>query len=858
MIRRKITCVGIVLAVLMQMFSIAYAEEGESVSLIASDTQTEWKMSWSWERSESGFLGHSEILTENGLSIINNREKFKKIKAVAYPSKDNGVTKCEAKGEYKFYYRTDASGEPIEYDEADTESQNICWYHQGRGNYMSKFSVNESVNDGRPIVVSYDYYIETGRFDQWNAPKLIIGDAGPGDSTGWFQIYKSSSGTVSLSYNNGTARAVQKLTEASSSDNVHNVRLVISPKAAENGRIELKAVSLDGNVVALNNAYSFASGKTDDDIKLDKLVATMGFDGVFENDDVMKYTNLTVERGIENIEIQTPFEDGTEITDEGISIISNIPMQADALSEGVAIYDEDYNGEPVKNAGIRIEYNDDNTEARIYVSGLEPAGNYRMEISGAADYCGINRSNDLTISFKTAKKEQDTPDDKPKDDPSSSESGAGEVTVDSNDLKHGRAFSSATLTDGVYEMRSDIAAWWAAEQIRYMKNNNYYYKDSDGNEIKLGYGNENWNYADFNIAASETVNTGEPIVLSYEYNAENVSANYEWGSPYLNALGFYAYFSKASDEEGMVKYYKDGGTIAQKLKRGNGNDGWHSVKLVILPNTTEGRYQLYAVVFDEYIYLLENAYSTTATGSDEKCFIDNLIVRQTAATETRAKSGDSVLSMRNIKIERVDGIRTEVFAPNGTLLPDDDIKLNFNYSLPQEFKPDDFTICEVLEDGSEKSIENSVAVKKAYDDKQIIITVGDGGLCYNKNYRLYINKNIVVNDYIGLTKKSYDIKMREYTDEINMTAELSEGGVKYSISGGGDSFFIMAASYDKDNRLIGINSETVLKEGSGERKKARGNLAVENKANAESIKFYIFDSADNLNIYRLPVEFKLN
>ena len=620
----------------------------------------------------------------------------------------------------------------------------------------------------------------------------------------------------------------------------------------------MKSISLDGNDVAINGVYSFASEKNDSDVKLNSLVAIMGFDGSASGDDIMKYSNLRIERGIENIELSTSFEDNAEITDEGIKIISSIPMLKDALTGAVSIYDEDYNDELVSNALVNVKYNDDNTEADISVSGLEANGRYRMEISGVYDYCGVNQANDLSVSFRTPKKQESIPDDNPTDEPSSTMAEIGDVTVDNNNLVHGRGFSKAEKTDGIYEMRSDMAAWWAAEQARYMRDNIYYYKDEAGNEVQLGYGNENWNYSQFIISVSETENTGEPIVLSYEYKADNVSGNYEWGSPYVYCLGFYAYFSRSTDEQGMIKYYKDGGTVAQKLKRGNGEDGWHSVKLVILPNTVDGRYQIYAAVFDEYVYLLENAYSTVNNGSDESGFITKLFIKQASATESRASAGDSVLSMRNITVERVDGIKAEVFAPSGTLSPEDGIKLNFNYAIPQSFTPEDFTIFEIAEDGTEKQIENPISVKKAYDDKQIVITVENGGLYYNKKYRLYINKNIVVNDYIGLVKKSYDIATREYTSAISMTAELSGDSIKYSISGGGDSFFIIAASYDKDNKLVGINSKTALKEGSGERKKARGNIEIENKSAAANVKLYIFDSAENMNIYRLPAELKLN
>ena len=138
--------------------------------------------------------------------------------------------------------------------------------------------------------------------------------------------------------------------------------------------------------------------------------------------------------------------------------------------------------------------------------------------------------------------------------------------------------------------------------------------------------------------------------------------------------------------------------------------------------------------------------------------------------------------------------------------------------------------------------------------KQISINVGEGGLYYNKNYKLVINKNIIVEDYISLSKKEYEFSTYEYPEELN--AQLSRNGntISYNISGGGESFLIFVSTYDETGALVGLNTVNAQKEGSGNRKKARGNIEIKNFTDGCKVLVSIFTGDGTMKLYRLPTE----
>ena len=164
---------------------------------------------------------------------------------------------------------------------------------------------------------------------------------------------------------------------------------------------------------------------------------------------------------------------------------------------------------------------------------------------------------------------------------------------------------------------------------------------------------------------------------------------------------------------------------------------------------------------------------------------------------------------------------------------------------------------ETDEEGNAKEIEvlNEITVSKAYGGKQICINVGDGGLYYNKNYKLVINKNIIVEDYISLAKREYEFSTYEYPDELTAELVKTSDKISYNISGGGDSFIIMVSTYDETGAMVGLNTITAEKEGSGNRKKARGNVEIVNASAQSKVLVSIFTDDGTMKLYRLPTEF---
>lgn len=334
----------------------------------------------------------------------------------------------------------------------------------------------------------------------------------------------------------------------------------------------------------------------------------------------------------------------------------------------------------------------------------------------------------------------------------------------------------------------------------------------------------------------------------------------------------YLYFSDASATTAYIKY-KDAkeNTLYKSIDIGTPEDGYHEVKLMIMPYVSEnGSYIIHGIEYNGKVNILSDAYSNTKDHEDSDCVVSNIKmnygpVGQYGKEQSSLKDVTATIEMKDLEIMRVSTIEAELFNPTGELAPEDDIKLNFNYELAQEFTDKDFAIYEIAQDtdGNEikTPIENTITVSKEYNGKQIKIKVNEGGLFYGKDYRLEIKPDITVNDYIPLVKKAYDIPMMENPPVLTVAAEKTASDkISYSISGDDnvDSYFLVAVSYDANNKMVGIKNVTAVKQGSGTRQKARGELEIGAPDKAERVEFFIFDSAQNLNLYRLPTVFDMN
>ena len=841
MFKNRLRITGCVIALSLFAQNIAFAAS----ETIVTDNDVEWQLQWNWERYQEGFeYLSSEIELENGLKITVDNDKYNDFVTYRYASNDSGATKCAESGEYKYYMRFDSEGNPVAYNSSDTTSTRVPIYHQGRDNYNVKLNVGESENTGEPIVLSYDYKITTPHTSWWNSPYMdVMG----------FTVRYDVGGKVQLVHNGGEL-AYEKDTKL----DTHNIAMIISPDVT-NGRYEMMAFMLDGNLVPLSGIYSKTTGKTTADCVLKELLFSIRV-GLNVSAQI---TNLKVARGLDDVVLTSDFSNGSEITDSGIMVYSSSKMAENALNGNVSVYDCDFDDELIAEPGTVVTYSSDMMSASVKFTMLEAGGNYRMEITGVEDIFGSTYNDVLKVNFSTPASEDDNEgdggiDDTPDSEADSSNLAVGDIAIgSSNTLYHGHNFYQASKTDGTYEILIDKAGWFNAEQNKYSKNGYYYFTDADGNEKQLGYGNDNWNKLDMVIGVTDSVDTTKPIVVSYEWYSENFGAVSEWGSNYMTVMGFQAFLSDNDQTKGMLKYYEDGNSKAETITLSESADGWHSMTLVISPQLSEGRCKLVSTVIDGVVKFYDKAYSVLKSDYTADTFVINDITAQIAAPKA-ADPAEGRLKLRNVEIKRLDGLKAEVFMPLGLQNPNEPIKLNFNYALEDEVTADDFSIYEISEgaDGSlkETKISNRVEVSDAYDGKQLNVTVLDGGLYYDRSYKLVIDKNIVVENYITLSQTEYEFSTYKYPDDI--TAELTRAGdvVSYNISGGGDSFLIMVSTYDSRGALVGMNTVTAQKQGSGNREKARGTINISNADKGEKVLVYIFTADGDMKLYRLPTE----
>ena len=819
----------------------------EGVSTIASDETTNWAMQWSWERYEAGWDYYADWTLTNGFEITYNKAKYDELVAVRYATKDNGATQSDTAGEYNWAFKTNADGKAVAFGSADAVGDPKLWYHQGREQFISDFAITgDNAADTRPLIVSFKYKFDTSGDQVWNMPYIEIAGIK-------FYVNRTKVGIGGAS----------SFTDVTNETNEHDAVIRFVP---EDGKLKLTHVNVDGKDCTLpaTAVVSSAGNIT--------ILRTSAYNASANLTHFIK--NLSIVRGDENISLSSNYESGSVITAEGIAVTSNIEMSAEALKDKVIVYDTDFD-EPAAGYTLDVTYGGDRKSAVVKVTGLEPDGNYKLMIESVSDRLGISDSMPFEIAFKTAPSDEggeEEPDDTPKDEPSESVVGGDEIVVDANGNQHGTQFTTVTKEAGVYTTVIDTQKWYRAETLRESEAGVFYYEDENGEKKKLGYGNDDWNKVTTTTTVSGDTNDGKMIVVSFKYKADNFIKNNEWATPYFIIMDTYLYFSDASATKAYIKY-KDSkeNTIYKSIDIGTPEDGYHEVKLMVMPYVSEnGRYIIHGIEYNGKLNILSDAYSNTKNHADSDCVVSSIKmnygpVGKNGKDQSSLKDVTATIEMKDLEIMRVSTIEAELFNPNGELAPEDDIKLNFNYELAQEFTDKDFAIYEIAQDtdGNEikTPIENTITVSKEYNGKQIKIKVNEGGLFYGKDYRLEINRDITVNDYIPLVKKAYDIPMMENPTVLTVAAEKTPSDkISYSISGDDNavSYFLVAVSYDANNKMVGVKNVTAVKQGSGTRQKARGELEIGAPDEAERVEFFIFDSAQNLNLYRLPTVFDMN
>ncbi len=570
---------------------------------------------------------------------------------------------------------------------------------------------------------------------------------------------------------------------------------------------------------------------------------------------------------VEPLVISTDYgNDNAVITSAGISIYATNKLPSEGLDNAVKVYDMDFDGELVEEPGMVIVYSEDMLSATLTFTKLEPSGNYKVVIKDVKDVWDQTFTEGLEILFKTPAEASDGADngDSAPDKTGSATSVDVGAIIKGSSMLAGTVFSEAKLEEGVYTVTSDLDEWNYAWANKYTKDNWYWYTDKDGNEVKFSYGQDAYGRMDFEVAVGETVGNGKPVVLSYDYQS-NATGTYEWGQPTIEALGFYVMAMGQSSEVSMYRCYTAGGLTHFMPKRSATEDGWHNVKVIYAPcgytdpQSNETRAVVQAIVLDGEVFPLDGVYGNT---KDSKfATTDGLYIDKLTISIPQNGTGERTMKLRNLKVERADALEGAVYAPAGTVDPTAPIKINFNYPIEEKLAASDIKIYEA---GSDKPIENTITVEQAYGKKQLVITVGDGGLYYSKEYKIVIDRNLVVNGYLKSSPSDncYTLHTAEYPKvlkSISIERNSSDTSlIDYEISGKEASYYVAVASYNEFGAMTGINMELATTSGSDTRRKAEGDVEIPEIGTSQEAKTFIFMGNKSFEIYQMPKSFNLN
>lgn len=861
---KKLLSVAAALAMTVQLlpgFS-AFAEETVSSepTVVASDKATDWKMSWGWERYEEGFMQHTKDLSvNNGFSLVFDREKFKSIDAVKFPANIN-KEKVEATGEYKYAYRVDSNGNPVAYSEGDITSETKLWYHQGRNSYRALFAAGETENDGRPIVVSYKYYINTGIGDKWNAPKLNIND--------WFYLYTSTGKPLAVM--NGSSAGDTMIQTAETEDGWHDVKFVVSPEVTDGGQIEMTAISVDGNVQKLSGIYS-KTGKTNDDIKLSNIIMTFGLQTYSTVDDEVKIKDLTVTRGVGDITASSEISDGSkDVVPENIAINFSDAVE---LGDSVKVY---RGSEALPASSYTVTQSDDKKTAYVTLTSYSPRTEYTISVdkNSVHGMFGESLTNDLSFSFVTKKAQI---------------SYQGSQNLVNSDTKFtvmrgadGQYFTDVKNENGVVTITVDNQAWQDSYNIKKADKNGTErsgWVDLDGDGVAetiignaaLGYG-DNWKYSGVIINVSETENNGKPIYVSFDYETENAYGN-EWGSGLALHLkkGRAANLQFASKNASLV--YNTGWN-SSTIIRDQAEKVLHRAQLVLNPKyeyvgdkdgKKEGKAKITmygvdnTIITDEKVSMFSQLVTPDSDGNysfdSSDLYISNPEIRTNHTTTNVGADGKllpTVIKLSNIKILRAEDFE---ISADDSVVTSADPKVKLLFSDPIKYSElEKIKIYKGVEE-----VTGAIGAPTLSDDGMsatLPLTLTE-----TARYTLDVSE---LEDMYTVKSKTETISIEYYNNAMGAitiantekTTDNTDSVISYTLSSTlkeNKEAVVIAAAYGSDNSLISVKTKTVT---IGAESDLSDTITVSNVTGAVSYQLMVWDSVDGMKPYCLAKDLK--
>ena len=370
---------------------------------------------------------------------------------------------------------------------------------------------------------------------------------------------------------------------------------------------------------------------------------------------------------------------------------------------------------------------------------------------------------------------------------------------------------------------------------------------SSGQRTEMGW------YLDNPITNSEG-----PVVVSYEFQANKAlveTTGTQAFNVYVsssNAQGSLTHrdAAKKGDITDWSRYIEPytGDVLSSGI---TDEDKWHKVQYIL--NVDNGKVTNSYVQIDDY---------EPVNISSIKSSVNNIGLLQFRFYSYPNADGvyeDYVLRVKNVSIKSMGALKGSVTVNSPTSLG-----LRFSYDVPVMFGND--IIISELRDGEYKEIRQSYKIHEMNpsDMKQINITIGDGGLCYNSDYRVSVmREGMVADEYVKLKQTDIDFKTKKYPD--NAEAELNEiiktetnlsfDCIVKNISSSAtmQGAYVIIGAYSERGELLG-NYNEVIPALNPDGAYTISDITL-NTPEASKIKVFIFEDDKSFKLYHYPQMF---
>lgn len=829
-------------------FSV-FAENTDTVTVVANDIDTDWTMQWNWERYEQGFDYFCDWTLTDGFSLTHNAGLHKELSDVDYAltqDKNGAYTVYNetfpSSGEYKVAFRTNEGGKAVPYNAEDTTSTENLWYHQGRSNVIAKFDVGETENNGKPIVVSFKYQSTNPATGAWvNGPAtsfLLYGVGGKAI----FNLYNNDSGRGFTIAGSQT----KYITSAWDDKAEHTVKLVISPELTSDGRYQMTAIELDGVVTKFEDMYSSSSGLKD--VLLNKICySSRGDSGKDYTDQI---SNLTVVRGIKQIDVTSSVADGAkDVIPQNIEL--NFTDTVSLADGAVKVYE---NGVEMAAENYTVTLSDDALKAYVSIPEYKSRTAYKLVVDKTlvSGIYGGNVENGLEINFVSAKKVENL-------EGSDSNLAAGYTIAGAGYGGVGQKFTTVeTDADGVTTITIDNDTWAKAESANSNKTGDAAWEydiNGDGTPEKLGYNSWRFSNVLFNNI-SDIMKSTEPIVISMDYSFENAGSNANDIWVTMGDKGTNMFMLTPFGEKPNVSGSSWDGT---NYASGVTETEWHSVQYVIDPTLDENsKTSISQITLDDEV-IKDTAgnwvsYGTSPAENEANGqYIKGMNMRVWLVKGAKDENGaylPTVLKIKNFKVLRAKKLTAVI--DTDALTSADNI-LNVRFSDP--VSEGELANLKVMKGAN--IVENAISAASISEDGMSAkLTVN---LDVTARYNLVISE---VSDIYGVKPSTASIAF-EYYNTTDGYVTIADGGVaddgtnttvSFTFTGSKTvSPLVIAAAYDENMSLIGINTKIINLTPSAY---ISDSITLEKVSGAARIQLMAWDSLESIKPYCIARDFE--